>query len=277
MNGPTGVSRIQVAGHGFTVVERGPRDGLPVVFVHGFPFSHRMWTPQLEALSGEFRCVAYDIRGLGTSEVGDGQYTMELFVDDLFGVMDALGIQRAVVCGLSMGGYIALRGIEREPDRYLALVLADTRSEADTDEGRIKRAEAIRTVKERGLHAYAYDFLELVFAPETFERDPEAVGRIRRIIESSEPEGVCGAQLAMASRTDTTDSLREIQVPTLVLVGEVDRLTPPEAAEEMARRIPIAEMRTIPGAAHMSNLENPRAFNEALLGFLRSVRETVET
>lgn len=265
-------SRIEIDGHGITVVERGPRDGLPVTFVHGFPFSHRMWRPQLESLSDDFRCIAYDLRGLGTSQVGDGQYTMESYVDDLVGLLDALDVEAAVVCGLSMGGYIALRGIEREPDRFLGLVLADTRSGQDTDAGKLKRAEAIRTIKARGLHAYAEGLLEQLLAPETFERAPALVDRIRRIVESSEPQGVCGAQLAMAARTDTTGVLPLIDVPVLLLVGELDRLTPPDVAEEMRARVPDAELRVVPGAAHLSNLENPEAFNGALRAFLRGIR-----
>lgn len=133
------------------VVARGAREGLSVVFIHGFPFHGGMWEPQLDALSDGHRTVTYDVRGLGRSEVGDGQHTMETFVDDLCAVMDGLETGPAVACGLSMGGYILLRAAEREPERFRALVLCDTRSEADSNEGKLKRAEAIRRVKAEGV------------------------------------------------------------------------------------------------------------------------------
>ncbi|MBA7610310.1 MAG: alpha/beta fold hydrolase [Calditrichaeota bacterium] len=260
-----------VNGHSLNYVVRGTDDGLPVVFIHGFPFSHRMWQPQLEALPRRYRAVAYDVRGHGDSEVGHGQYTVELFVDDLIGLLDHLAVGRAVVCGLSMGGYIALRAVERHPERFRGLVLCDTRSEADTDEAKVKRAGTIAAVRSQGVPAFADEFVKLVLAPLTLEANPSIVQMVKEMIIGTDPVGVCGTLLALAARTDTTPALPAMNLPALILVGEHDTLTPPADAQAMARALPNTEMYIIPGAAHMSNLENPAAFNERLLGFLESL------
>ena len=249
-------------------VDVGAQNGLAVVLIHGFPFSQEMWTPQIQALQKQFRVVASDLRGHGTSGVGDGQYTLEFFVDDLVGLLDYLKIERAVLCGLSMGGYIALRTVERNPERIGGLILADTQAKADSNEAKLKRAAAIKSVKANGVNAYADSFVKSVFAPQTFTSNKAAVEKIRRIIQGNPSLGICGALLALASRTDTTETLASIKVPTLILVGEHDTLTPPSASQEMHRKIPNSEIHVIPNAAHMSNLETPDEFNEHVLNFL---------
>lgn len=249
--------------------DEGPRAGMPVVLIHGFPLSHAMWEPQIESLAGEVRVVAYDVRGLGGSGAGDGQTTMEVLVDDLLGLLDRLGLGEAVLCGLSMGGYIALRAVEREPARVRALVLADTRSAADADEAKLSRAAAIQAIKKHGLAPFAEDFVKKIFAPATVAESRPCVAAIRDIIVRNDPVGVCGAALALLSRTDTTPALPGIKAPSLVLVGEHDALTPPAGAQALAAAIPGAKLAVIPGAGHMSNLENPVDFNRRLAGFLR--------
>lgn len=265
--------RIEVGDVSFHARAVGPEEGRPVVFVHAFPLGGWMWEPQLGALGGEFRLFAYDVRGFGESGLGDGQHTMETFVDDLLAVLDALRLERPTLCGLSMGGYIALRAAERNPERVGALVLCDTRSAADDDAGRIARAEAIRRVKAEGLAGWTEDFLEGALAPGTPRRDPELVGRLRDRIRTLDPRAVCGALLAMAARTDTTAALARFDVPALVLVGAADALTPPDTARELARRLPRAELRVLPEVGHLSNLENPDAFNDSLAAFLRRLPE----
>ncbi len=231
-----------------------------------------MWTPQLQAMPEQFRVIAPDIRGHGASDTGDGQYSLEFFVDDLFALMDYLALPSATLCGLSMGGYIALRAREREPHRVRALVLCDTRSEADSNEARLRRSAIVRTVKTEGVEAFAEEFLPLIFAPHSFRDRPEAVALCRRLICANSPLGISGTAIALGLRTDTTDALTTIAVPTLILVGEQDMLTPPAAAQAMHRRIPRSEYHVISGAAHMSNLENPEEFNRHLLRFLQSLR-----
>lgn len=251
--------------------EEGPANGLPVVFLHGFPFNHTMWLDQLRAIKGFCHAVAYDIKGHGMSDVGDGQYSVEAHVDDLLALLDALHIERTVIVGLSMGGYISLRALERNPERFLAAVLCDTKSEADTDKGREGRFAGVKTVKREGSAVFADNFVKAIFSEASFSRKPEAVKKIHQIIESTPPLSIAGTLLALASRTDTTASLERLQIPTLILVGENDTVTPVDAARRMHERIKGSEIHVIPGASHMSNLENPEVFNEKLVSFLRRV------
>jgi 3-oxoadipate enol-lactonase len=240
-----------------------------VVLVHGFPFSSGMWKGQMRTLQEKnLRVIAYDLRGHGQSGAGDGQYTTELFVDDLIALLDHLRITKAILCGFSMGGYIALRAIERNPDRFNALVLCDTMSTADSNEAKIRRANSIKLVKKEGVERFAEGFLKAVFAPQTFDAKLDVINETRRTILSNSPLGICGALLAMAGRTDTTEALSEISVPTLILVGEHDAVTPPSAAKIMHDRIQNSNLHIIYNAAHMSNLENPVVFNGHVTKFL---------
>jgi 3-oxoadipate enol-lactonase len=253
------------------IVEAGPPSAMPVIFLHGFPFSHRMWQHQLDLAATLYHTIAYDIRGHGSSDVGDGQYSIEGHVDDLFGVMDHLAIQRAVVVGLSMGGYITLRALERNPERFLGVALCNTRSEADTDEGRINRAIAARKVKTTGSAAYADEFVAKVFWEQSLKRTSPAVQLIRDVIAHTPPLSIAGTLLALAGRTDTTHSLGMIRVPTMLLVGEYDAITPPACSQSMHSWIAGSELHVIRNAGHMSPLENPEAVNEKLMGFLKRV------
>lgn len=265
--------KIKLNGIDINYTERGLPQGLPVVFLHGFPFNHTMWEPQMKALPNNIRAITFDIRGHGESDVAEGQYTIELFVDDLIALLDHLVIEKAVVCGLSMGGYIALRGVERHPERFRALVLCDTRSEADPDAGKIKRSATIRAIRNHGVTPFAETFLRAVFAERSFETHLQAVGAIKAAITANSPVGICGTAIALAARTDTTHSLREITIPTLILVGEHDALTPPSASRAMHEAITGSEFHIIPHAAHMSNLENSPEFNKHLLAFLNKIRD----
>lgn len=262
---------VQVNGANIYYLDEGPRDGMPVMFLHGFPFSHAMWAKQIAVASERYRVVAYDIRGHGLSDVGDGQYTIEGHVDDLFGIMKALHIEKPVIVGLSMGGYITLRALERAQGRFRGAVLCDTRSEADTNESKQKRFSVIDSIKRIGAEPFAREFLKGIFAPGAEERVPEAVATIRDIITHTPPLSIAGTQLALASRTDTTAALAGFRLPVLIMVGEHDQSTPVAAAESMHQSIPHALLQVIPGAAHMSNMENPGVFNEALMQFLAVV------
>lgn len=255
--------------NGIAFEDSGPRGGATVVFIHGFPFDRAMWEPQMREVSKSYRAIAYDVRGLGKSPAGDGQYSIELFVDDLAALLDHLKVERAVLCGLSMGGYIALRAAERNPERLSGLVLCDTKSGPDTDEAKIKRAATIAAVKKDGVEKFAGEFIKAVLTENTLRTKPALVESLLNSVRRGSPLGISGALLAMAARTDTTASLAKLTVPVLILVGEQDKITPPSAAEAMLKAIPTAAMHVIPGAAHMSNLENPAVFNEKLLAFLK--------
>jgi len=264
--------KITLNGLTINYTERGLPQGSPVVFIHGFPFNHTMWEPQMKALPNQYRAITYDIRGHGESSVGDGQYTIEYFVDDLFSLMDHLVIDKAIVCGLSMGGYIALRAYERHPERIKALVLCDTKSEPDSNEAKLKRSSVAKSVKTSGTGPFADEFAGSIFAPQTFQSHPDIVESVKKMIRANSPIGIAGAALALGGRTDTSGVLAAIKVPTLILVGEQDKLTPPSVAESMHRQIAGSELHIIPYAAHMSNLENAPAFGTYLIEFLNRVK-----
>ncbi len=251
--------------------DEGSRIGLPIVLIHGFPLDYTMWQPQVRALKNHFRVVTYDVRGLGRSPLNDAPVTMDSYVDDLFSLLDHLNISAPAICGFSMGGYIALRAAERAPQRLQALILADTRSEADTEQARNNRITTIRAIENDGLKSFTDDFIKKVFAPRTLVENKPCVTSIRNTILHSDPQGVCAAAAAIMSRMDTTAALPGIRVPTLVLVGEQDALTPPACAQALASAIPGAKFARIPGAGHLSSLEDPKAFNRHLLGFLESL------
>ncbi len=252
-------------------LDEGTRDATPVIFLHGFPFSHEMWKSQLELVGKDFRAIAYDLRGHGKSYVGEAQFTIEHHVDDLIGLLDYLQIPKVVIVGLSMGGYITLRALERNPERFRAAVLCDTKSEGDTNEGKLKRFEGMKNVRANGSEAFAGSFTKAVFAPETFTSNPEGVALIKEIITSTPALSIAGTLLALAARTDTTPSLPSIKIPTLILVGEKDVTTPPANSQLMHEKIAGSELHIIPAAAHMSNIENPSVFNQHLLTFLKRV------
>lgn len=243
-----------------------------IILIHGFPFHHEMWNPQVDVLRREgFEVDTYDVRGHGQGPSDLAAFTLEQLVDDLFVHMDQRGIPSAILCGLSMGGYIALRAHERAPGRVRALILCDTRSEADSDEAKLKRHASIRTIRTQGLETFADGFLKSLVGASTMQHHPALVEQARRMMLSNRPEGVCSALVALASRTDTTASLPAIQVPTLLLFGEEDRLTPPTVGKALRDRILSARLEIIPGAGHLSNLENSEAFNRHLLDFLNSL------
>jgi len=260
---------LMVDGLKLYYVDVGPRSGPTVVLIHGFPLSSDMWASQIRALKGAYRVVAFDLRGQGRSDVGDGQFTLEFLVDDLIALLDKLKIERAILCGLSMGGYVSLRAIERHTNRVCALVLCDTKSEADTNEGKVSRAASIKAIKKEGVRAFAASFLEGAFS-ETGLCNSTLVNTTSRIISRNKPLGLCGTLLALAGRTDTTPFLPKIQVPTLILVGEADKITPPELSRRMHTSIANSQLQFVTNAGHLSNMENPTEFNACLLSFLNA-------
>jgi len=249
-------------------IDVGQPSGSPIVLIHGFPLSHEMWTSQIEALKNAYRVVAFDLRGQGRSEVGDGQFTLEFLVDDLIALLDYLKIDRAVLCGLSMGGYVSLRAVERNTQRVRGLVLCDTKSEADPNETKLARSVSIRAIKRDGVDAYAESFLKGALSP-TSLKDRHVVETTAKIIRQNQALGLCGTLLALAGRTDTTSFLSKIAIPTLILVGEQDTLTPPEHSRRMQSLIQNSELHIIPKAGHFTNLENPTILNAHLLSFLQ--------
>jgi pimeloyl-ACP methyl ester carboxylesterase len=248
--------------------------GEPVLLlVHGFPFSARMWEPQIAAFSDRHRVVAPDLSGFGESEVPPERsaYSIDGYADEVAGVVAALGLGRVVLAGLSMGGYIALALARRHPQILAGLVLADTRAEADSQEVKSRRSDQQVFLSARKDIAPLVDgLLENLLSKRGPARE-EVADRAGALMRTVDPDGWIGALEAMKQRSDASPGLAGITVPTLVLVGEDDEITPPSAAEAMAEAIPGARLVVVPAAGHLTNLENPEAFNEAVGGFLASL------
>ena len=246
--------------------------GQPLLFLHAFPLNRSMWRGELNALlpDGHFRLVAPDWRGFGESDITPGISTMEQFADDVAGLMDALGMQNAILCGLSMGGYAAFAFLRKYPQRVKGLILADTRPGADTDEAKVNRENVAQLAETQGTGAIADFQLPRLISEVTRRHHPEVESRIRRMIEAATPQGIAAASRGMALRADSTDLLAGITCPTLVIVGEHDILTPPAVARDYAARIPNAQYVVIPYAGHLSNLEQPESFHQAIRGFRSS-------
>lgn len=245
--------------------------GQPLIFVHAFPLSSEMWKPQVDFFGDKYRVITYDIRGLGKSIQKDNQFTMESYVNDFYSVLDNLGIDKVNACGLSMGGYIILRALVRNPERFLSAVLADTRAERDDDNGIISRSNTISDIKSGKREEFAAGFLQKLINRKSYET-PGIKNILAEIISGNTDDGICGAMLALATRTTTTDNLKEIEIPALVIVGEDDLLTPKNFAETMNKSLKNSMLEVIPEAGHLSNIENPDYFNKVLLKFFEELK-----
>jgi 3-oxoadipate enol-lactonase len=244
---------------------------IPLIFIHPFPFSHKAWEPQVEALKEKTRCITYDLRGFGRSELGVKKTSIGLYAEDLVQLMDKLEIAQAIVCGLSMGGYILLNAAGRYPRRFKAIVLADTQCLADSKENQEKRYATIKDLEDKGLIAFADNFMKNAFIPGTFENNTALVEKTKGLILENSPEGIAAALDAMAQRQESCSDLKKINVPTLVLCGKEDMLTPPSLSEFLFNGIPGAKLHEIEKAAHLSNLEQPDIFNRRLMEFISSM------
>jgi pimeloyl-ACP methyl ester carboxylesterase len=215
--------------------------------------------------------VRFDCRGFGGSPSGDGLLTMERIADDAAALLDHLGLASAVVGGVSMGGYAAMAFVRRHPTRLRALVLADTKAGADTDQARTARAEQAEKVRREGVGFIADAMLPRLVGPTTLAERPAVVARLREIILANPARGITDALAGLAARADSTPTLREIRVPTLVVCGLEDGLTPPAEAEALHAAIRGSALELIPKAGHLASVEAPEAFNRALDEFLRGL------
>jgi 3-oxoadipate enol-lactonase len=250
----------------------------PVLLVHGFPLDHTMWDAQIESLSKHARVIAPDLRGFGQSPLGPVDptrgITMERYADDLAELLDELKLgadQPIIFVGLSMGGYIAWQFVRKYPARVRALALLDTRALADTDEARAGRLKMAENVGEWGSGRVAEMMGPKLAAASTFQTQPEVIAALRRVVETTSPAGIAAAQLGLAARPDMTSLLPEITIPTLVVVGAEDAISPPAEMQAIAAAIPNAEFVIVPHAGHMTTMENPAAVNQAIRTFIDSL------
>jgi pimeloyl-ACP methyl ester carboxylesterase len=247
--------------------------GLPLVFLHAFPLNRRMWTAQVEALTSQFRVVTIDLRGHGESDAPLWHHTLDQAAEDVRALLDQLSIQQAVFVGLSMGGYILFAFYRQYAARVKGLVLADTRAQADTAEGILSRFQMAQVSYTQGSGAIADLMVPKLLSPGTIQNKPEIVAKVRAMIESTQTSGIVCDLMAMAERQDSRAMLAQIACPTQVIVGELDRTTPLSDAKLMADTIPGARLAVVPGAAHLSNLEQPDGFTRIVRSFASEVAE----
>ena len=243
--------------------------GRPIVLIHGYPFNRSLWNEQVAALSTSYRVIFHDLRGFGESESSPPPATMNRMAQDVAQLMDHLEITRAVIGGLSMGGYVALAFYKQFPSRVRALILADTRAQADTEEGKQTRAQQAEKALSEGMAGIADAMLPKLLTPETVSKRPEIVKRVRDMILKTKPGGAAAALLGMAQRDDQTELLSTITSKTLIIVGAEDAITPAADSENMHNAIAGSRLVILESAGHVSNLERTEKFNEALMDFLR--------
>lgn len=248
--------------------------GRTLVLLHAFPLNADMWEPQQRALPGGWRLIAPHFRGFGGSArlpdtTPEAQRSMDDYAADVDALLETRRVDRAVIGGLSMGGYAAFALFRRAPGRFRGLILADTRPQPDSEDARTGRTKMIELARREGPRAIAEEMLPRLIGPRN--RRPDLEHRIRSMAEANTTSGLTGALVRMMRRPDSTSMLGTIACPTLVIVGSDDVLTPPPVAREMRRQMPKAELEIIEGAGHLASLEQPEAFNAAVSGFLESL------
>lgn len=246
--------------------------GKPVVLLHAFPLSRNMWLGNVKALTeAGFRVILPDLPGFGENESLADINSMETMAKDVEGLLDKLHIERAAIGGLSMGGYVTLELYRMFPERFASVLLFDTTSVADTDEKRQKRFEVIEKIKVDGSKALVETFLPNLTGDFTKAHNTALIRDLEDRILSVRPKAACSALRGMADRRDSTSLLGKIGVPTCLIFGEEDKLTDLQAAANLKRSIPGAELTVVPNAGHLSNLEQPEQFDLALVDFLKRV------
>ncbi|GHO88510.1 alpha/beta fold hydrolase [Dictyobacter formicarum] len=242
--------------------------GFPLVLLHGHPFNRSMWQDQKETLQSICRVITPDLRGYGETTIVPGKTTMEEFAGDLAALLDDLGIDRIILGGLSMGGQIVFEFYRQFPERVHALLLADTQPQVDTEEARAARYVTAERILNEGMQDFAEELLPKLLAKGTMASQPDVVSSVRHMIVKTKPEGAAAALRGRAERRDYTPLLREIAVPTLIIVGSEDEFTPIQDAELMNRGIAGSQIAIIEGVGHMPNMERPDEFNAVLRQFL---------
>lgn len=246
--------------------------GRPLLFIHGYPLGRSLWRPQVEALASSAVVIAPDLRGHGDSAAPAGEYSMDLLADELHGLLAALKIDQPVVlCGLSMGGYIALAYYRKFSAGVAGLVLAATRVGADSAEGKANRERTAALAVEAGVPAVVDAMLPKMLAPDTYTQNPDLVRQVRDLMLRTSLNGVLGDLAGMRNRPDSTPTLPEIRVPVLIIHGQQDQLIPPGEAQNTLSGVPSATLALIDRAGHLPNLEQPDTFNQAITNFLKSL------
>ena len=268
-------NNIKVNVNGITVCYDDLGEGdIPVIFIHGFPFDKSSWQPQLDFFKDSQRVIAYDIRGFGNSTKGNENISIALFADDLIKFMDMLEIKKAIVCGLSMGGYILLNAVNRYADRFEALVLSDTQCIADSPATKEKRYKQIEQIKSTGINDFASTYVKNVFCDESINNKPEIVEKIKKTILSTSQDSVTRTLTALTQRQEMCNWLHRISIPVLIICGKQDTVIPFDQSKFLRNKIISSTLKSIDGAGHLSNLEQPDEFNNCMNIFISDLKET---
>ncbi len=241
---------------------------IALLLIHGFPLDRALWHAQTRELGNVARVIAPDLRGFGESGMPSGDVTVDTFSNDLCGLLDSLKIKNAVVAGLSMGGYIALAFYRKFPDRVRGLILANTKAGADSPEAKKGRDDNAALAREKGASAIAERMLPKMLTPKTAAERADLTRAVNTMMARQSVGGLVGALKAIRDRPDSTPTLSTITVPTLIITGAEDTLIPPKESELMRDAISGSRLVAIPSAAHLSNYEQPEAFNQAVRKFL---------
>lgn len=245
--------------------------GEPIVFLHAFPLNRTTWKPQVAGLADRYRVITIDLRGHGESDAPMWRYTLDQFAEDVKGLLDHLALPWATFVGLSMGGYVLFALYRKYPTLIRALVLADTRATSDVPEAKAARFSMAQVAYRRGASAIADLMMPKLLGPASLTHRKDLQEQLRTVITGNQVSGMIGSLMAMEERPDSTPLLATLTIPTLVIVGEHDAASPPDEVEEMSRHVPGATFVVIPGAGHLSNVENPEAFNAAIRTFLETI------
>jgi pimeloyl-ACP methyl ester carboxylesterase len=244
-----------------------------ILFLHGFPFNKESWRPQLDGLADDVTGIAIDVRGHGLTTSGHGFFSIDVFAKDLRVFIEKLQLDNVILCGVSMGGYIALRAYELFPEKISGLILSDTHHKADNNEGKQKRFDSIQSILQHGRRPFSIGFASNVFSEASITEKPDLVEFIKNSIRRNSVHSICATLLALASRTDTTEVLTQIQVPTLVIRGAQDKITPKDLMIDLHLGITQSQYVEIENCGHLPNLENSTRFNELMNGFINSIGE----
>ena len=243
--------------------------GHVVVLLHGFPLCRRMWHPQMEFLvKAGYRVILPDLRGFGESEAPEGLYSMNCFADDIIGLLNHLEVGKAVIGGMSMGGYVLLNLLERYPQQIAAAAFIVTRSDGDDEAGKARRTTLAKSVQKGQPQIVSEAFEKILFAEETPKLKPDLVEEVKGWMSIADPRGLAGGLLAIRDRKDYVSDLENFNLPALVIRAEQDQAIPPENSDILAQGLPQSRLYSISRGGHMVNLEQPEAFNQGLLEFL---------
>jgi len=245
---------------------------VPLVFIHGFPFDKTLWLPQYHFFKTRYRVIIYDIRGFGFStNDSDTDFSIEVLAKDLLLFLNALKIEKAIVCGLSMGGYVLMNALRLDPDKFSGIIVCDTQCNADSEEAKQKRYRTIEHIRAKGITGFAEEFVKDAFYIDSFNTKKEEIEAVTQVILNTKQQTIISALKAMAERKESCSTLESLKIPTLIICGKQDKLTPPEKAQVMHTLVKNSVFAIINNAGHLSNIDQPEEFNGHVKKFIEGL------